>query len=176
MVRDGAPHEPQQVEHFGIPAMWRETQERRERDAARFASLDPNKCMMCWTEGPDMRSTAIDNGYAIHEVVPEVIDLYAVQQREFDRPAGFPDFRAGRPGGGYYLLICKTCRALMLSLLADWRDLTMARRPLPKGPDGEDEYLYDEERNIPVRVYGATQMMSREEWEAWRAEHQDKQA
>lgn len=128
--------------------------ERRAAGAAAFAARDQDLCMLCGAHGPDKRSLFIDCGYAVYEVVPEVLD---VQDLELKR------------GRGYYLLICKSCRASLLTKMQEWRDERVSLRDLPKDHDGELLELGDAERNIPVRVHGAIQMMTHDEWMTWRA-------
>jgi len=128
-----------------ISRLVREADERRQRDAQRFADIDHDLCMLCGAYGADKRSLFIDCFYAVHEVVPEAIDLYDVKPR-LER------------GHGYYLLICKSCRGRLLSALAAWRAECVALLGKPKDHDG---YLDDCEdgKNVPVRVNGITVMM-----------------
>lgn len=126
---------------------------RRERDAETYHALDAEECMLCNAYGADKRSLFIDCGYAIHEVVPEAPDIRALV---LDR------------GRGYYLLICKSCRGRLLGALQGWANECRSLRGLPKDHDGnlsED----DPERNIPVRINGAIRMLTRDEYEAFRA-------
>lgn len=124
---------------------------RREEGAATFAALDEDACQLCDAQGADKRSLFIDCFYAVYEVVPEAIDI---------SDAGL------ERGRGYYLRICKSCRGRLLGKLQEWRNECVSRRGLPKDHDGND--AWDEpERNIPVRVNGATQMITEHEYHAW---------
>jgi hypothetical protein len=129
-----------------------EATDRRERDTARFASLDWDECQLCLAKGPDKRTLTIDCFYAVHEAVPEVIDLYSVPNDRFQ-------------GRGYMLRICKACRGDLLAALSVWRARRVALRDMPKDSDGEPEDD-DPGRCIPVRVNGAIQMLTREEWDS----------
>jgi hypothetical protein len=80
------------------------TRTRRAADKARFEALPPDKCMACGAEGPDMRSLTISCGYALSEAVPAMIDLWEVTG----------------PPGGWYLRVCKDCRAAFMQRLAGW--------------------------------------------------------
>lgn len=131
----------------------RESQERRERDAWRFRELDQEQCLLCGAQGPDKRSLWIDCFYAVHEVVPEAIDLSGV--------GGDIKHR------GYYLLICKSCRARLLAHLEAWRTESVALRELPKDSDGDLLQADEPGRDIPVRVHGATVMMTAVEYRAY---------
>ena len=107
-----------------------ETQRRRVADAQRWAELDNDRCQLCDAYGGDKRSLFIDCLWAIHEVVPEAIDTYAV--------AVLPEGKRGQ----YYLLICKGCRAALLGHLAAWRADRIMLRGVPKSHDGD---LLDDE-------------------------------
>lgn len=122
------------------------TKQRRKEDAQRFEEHDEDLCMLCGAYGPDKRSLFISCFYAIEEVVPEAIDLAEVEGIDYP---------------GYYLLICKTCRAELLGQLEKWRKKRVARRTYPKDSDGyEDNLPYG---MIPVRVNGITVMMTQEQ-------------
>ena len=131
-----------------------ETEERRAQDAARFAAVDNDLCMCCHAYGEDKRSLWIDCLYAVHEVVPEAIDISAVEPK----PADHQD--------GYYLRICKSCRGRLLAMMGEWWQAGVdRRRNVQKAHDGRDE-INDPERNIPVRINGAIAMLTRAEWDA----------
>lgn len=136
-----------------ISEILEESNARRLADADRFASLDHDLCQLCHAYGADKRSLFISCFYAVHEVVPEAIDL-----------GGVPDEATARRG--YYLCICKSCRAALLSLLKMWRDERAARRGIPKDHDGADDG-YEADRDIPVRVNGAVVMMTDAEYAAF---------
>lgn len=135
---------------------------RREADAARYTALDSDLCMLCGAYGQDKRSLWMDCGYAIHEAVPEVIDLFAV-------PTVMKALK-----GFYYLHFCKTCRAGLLAHLRRWRDERIAARGTAMDSDGvpeEPELDADGiERNVPVRINGALTWMTAEEYWAWDAQ------
>lgn len=125
---------------------------RRARSAARFEALDPDECQLCGAHGPDKRSLFIDCGYALYEAVDEVIDI---RDLELER------------GRGYYLLLCKSCRGRLLAALERWAEECRLLRGLPKDSDGGLDEI-DPDRNIPVRVHGAIQMMTRDEYDEHR--------
>ena len=130
-----------------IRKMVNDTKRRREADAKRYAEQDTDLCMVCHAYGADKRSLHISCLYAVHEVVPEAIDLYDVP----DKP------------NTYYLRICKACRGELLRHLQQWRDERAALRDEPKDHDGrvDDD---DMGRCIPMRVNGATVLMTRDEY------------
>ena len=131
------------------------TNARRARDKERFTLLDREECMLCGAYGADKRSLYIDHGYAMHESVPEVIDLHNVDNQ--------PNM--------YYLLTCKMCRAALLQHLAQWRSERLALRDEAKNHDG---YLLEDDFGlIPVRVNGAITHMSPDEYENWKRGQDD---
>lgn len=132
--------------------------ERRLRDAERLQQLDGDLCQLCEAYGPDKRSLFLDCFYAVHEVVPEAIDLLLVEKQNDSKHAS-----------GYYLRICKSCRGRLLDLLRHWRDDCVSLRGVPKNHDGglEDER---EGANIPVRLNGRIVMMTMDEYGKWSAE------
>jgi hypothetical protein len=134
----------------GLSRMIEEGKQRQERDADAFANLDTDACMLCDAYGADKRSLFIDCFYAVYEVVPEALDIRGVEHER---------------GQGYYLLICKSCRSRLLAKLQAWGDECRALRGLPKDHDGDLEYV-NPERNIPVRVNGAIEWLTQEEWHA----------
>lgn len=127
---------------------------RREDDAQRFAQLNPDLCQLCHAYGADKRNLVIECFYAVHEVVPEAIDLAAC-------PA------ESQRGRGYFLRICKCCRGDLLRLLGLWRNERVAHRDTPKDHDGH-EVEEDLSRCIPVRMHGAQVMMTPDEYERYR--------
>lgn len=134
----------------------KEMKERRTRDTERFAQLDKDECQLCGAHGADKRSLFISCFYAVQEVIPEVIDLADVDNLN-DR--------------GYYLRICKSCRARLLAHLRQWRQECVSLRELPKDHDGyvDDDYVVRDPRaNISVRKDGAITHMTPEQWEAYR--------
>lgn len=130
-----------------------ETKAKREADADTFLLRDTDLCMLCHAYGADKRSLFIDCGYAIHEVLPEVLDIRDVEPK-LER------------GNAYYLLICKSCRGRLLTMLGQWGDDCKALRSESKDHDGYIDDYDDVERNIPLRVNGVTVMLTREEWDA----------
>jgi len=52
---------------------------RQEVDAQRFKDADMDLCMCCHAHGADKRSLWVDCLYAVHEVIPEAIDLGKVE-------------------------------------------------------------------------------------------------
>jgi hypothetical protein len=128
-----------------------ELAERRIRDARRFEEMEDDLCMLCGAEGPDKRSLWISYFYAIHEVLPEAIDLHGVADEAI----------ASR---GYVLRSCKECRGKFLSYLALWRQHCLNMRDVPKDEDGEPLGPLEPGRDIPVRVNGRTVYMTEAEW------------
>lgn len=137
----------------------RETDERRERDKARFEALDGDLCQLCYAYGCDKRSLVVDCFYAVHELVPEAIDLHLVEGRLNKR--------------GYYLRICKRCRGEFLMAMQRWARERMTHRAELKDHDGDTLDDEDEERCVPMRVAGATVMMTVEQAEAHRARQKE---
>jgi hypothetical protein len=132
---------------------------RRERDAKRYADHDHDLCMLCHAYGADKRSLFIACGYAVHEAVPEAIDLYGVEGELQNR--------------GYFLCLCKSCRGALLGHLQEWRNEQIARRNVPKDHDGRDEDAYGE-HNIPVRVNGVTVLMDEYGYAEWKRKQEAK--
>jgi hypothetical protein len=128
---------------------------RRDEDAKRYADLDHDLCMLCGAYGADKRSLFIDCFYAVNEVVPEVIDIGGVGHTAHSR--------------GFYLLICKSCRARLLGGLQGWANECRSLRDKPKDHDGHllDENELDE-RKIPVRIHGIVRMLTADEYAAFR--------
>lgn len=133
--------------------MIEESKRRREVDAQRFKDADMDLCMCCHAYGEDKRSLWVDCLYAVHEVVPEAIDLSGVEPEPKNH------------NHGYYLRICKACRGRFLTMMGEWWKAGVGRRDIPKDHDGHDEYQDDAERNIPCRINGAIVMLTREEWD-----------
>lgn len=135
------------------PPSWKKmierTQERRERDAERYEDMDGDRCQLCHAHGADKRTLLIRYFYAIHEQVPEAIDLS----------------EADHPFDGYLLRTCKACRGDLLGRLREWREERVKLREAEKDHDG---HLLQSAGNIPVRVDGRTVMMMEEEYDEWR--------
>lgn len=134
-----------------LAELFAERDEARRQGADRFHNHDTDLCMLCHAYGEDKRSLFIDCFYAVDEVVPEALDIAEVEGRQ-----------------GYYLRICKSCRAALLGRLREWRDERVARRDIPKDHDGEDED-WDAEADIPVRINGAVVMLTREQFDEYQA-------
>jgi hypothetical protein len=139
-----------------------ETQARRAADVDRYRSLDHDLCQICHAHGEDKRSLRIDCGYAVHEVVPEAIDLCGVVNEGRD----LKDYERA----GYFMNICKACRGDLLTRLGAWRTERVALRELPKDHDGHLDI--DTEGLVPVRVNGAIHWLTPDEWHARNAASQ----
>jgi hypothetical protein len=146
---------------FGIQALLDREAARRAGDAEKYEAHDEDLCMLCGAYGADKRSLRITCLYAIHEVVPEALELT-------DVPG--PD-----RWHGYYLRICKSCRGRLLDHLGAWRNECVSMREVPKNHDGAPEDT-PPGRDIPVRINGRTVMMALEEYEAWAAREQQPEA
>lgn len=121
------------------------------QDAEKFAILDKDLCMLCFAYGADKRSVRFDCGYDVKEVAPEFLDVRMVEQFKI---------------GGYYLLICKSCRGRLLRHIETWRNECVEKRDLTKDHDG---YPEDEEHEgIPVRMYGVVVMMTPEQYQEYK--------
>lgn len=130
-------------------------QEGKERQAAgkkAFEELDGDLCMICHAYGSDKRNLVVRCFYAVHEFVPETLDMRLVD---------------GFKSGDYFLRICKTCRSGFLTAMRDWRDYRVSVRHLPKGSDGEEEYDGESDM-IPVRIAGATVMITSNQYEEYK--------
>lgn len=139
------------LDHFEI--MVSEMAERIKRDAVRFAESDDDLCMCCHAYGEDKRSLWIDCFYAVDEVIPEAINISGVDPSPTNHQRG------------YYLRICKSCRARFLGMMDTWWKDGVARRDIPKDHDGDIECETDPDRNIPVRIHGAVAMLTPAEWD-----------
>lgn len=128
----------------------KERERRIVGDARRFAERDADLCQLCGARGADKRSLVLDCGYAVDEVLPEAINLHAVE----------PPMQ----GRGFYLCLCKACRGRLLSKLVKWRDECLALRGLPMDHDGNLKRTGA--RRVPVRVMGAIHWLTDEEWQA----------
>lgn len=137
---------------MSIEKLIEEQKKRTANDAKRFAELDSQVCQMCYARGEDKRSLIIDCFYAVHEVVPEAIDLAAVT----------PPMQ--QHTHGYYLRICKNCRGGLLGKLREWAEACRAMRGQPKDSDGSPK-TNDPERNIPIRENGTVVKLTRDEWD-----------
>ena len=115
---------------------------------------DQDICMLCGAHGGDKRSLWIQCMYAVDEVVPEALDM-----------SGVPDFR----DRGYYLLICKSCRAELLLYLERWRNHMISRKGMLMDHDGNLEDTRPE-ANIPMRINGAIRMLTMEEYDELKGE------
>ena len=130
---------------------------RRLRDKERFEKLDSDLCQCCHAYGEDKRSLFIDCLYSIHEVIPEAIDVQLLENM--------------RHTSGYYLRICKSCRARFLEMLHNWFLRGKQLREIEKTHDGYP-LENDPTRNIPVRINGAITMMNEEEYARYKEMNQ----
>ena len=131
----------------------REGKEREASGKQSFEELDEDLCMICHAYGPDKRNLVIRCFYAIHEFVPEALDMRLVE---------------GFTSGDYYLRVCKVCRSGFLVAMADWRDVRVALRAEPKDSDGDIGYNEYEGDMIPVRIAGATVMLTPDQYEDYK--------
>ena len=124
---------------------------KRKTDAERFKTLDQDECQLCYAHGADKRNLVIYCFYNVQEVIPEAIDLFDVPVETLSKR-------------GYYLRICKACRGRLLAKLEEWRNECISLILVPKNHDGE---LLGESPGayIPLRVYGRTRMVTKEEFE-----------
>jgi len=132
---------------FNLDRMIERKDRQREIDKNRFEELDSDLCMCCHAYGADKRSLFISCLYELKEAVPEMIDLSGVELDNFKK--------------GYYLRICKHCRAEFIDMLRTWFSEGVGRRGAPKDHDG-GELWESASKNIPVRIDGATVMMTEE--------------
>lgn len=129
----------------------KDRKERQERDKARYDDLDEQLCMICHAYGNDKRSLFVSCFYAVHETVPEAIDLSLTDQKD----------------KGYYLRICKMCRAEFLTMMGKWRTNRTAMRNIPKDHDGGIDYAVTD-KTVPVRLNGMTIMLSPDEFKRFK--------
>lgn len=139
--------------------MIRETNDRRASDARRFNDHDRDLCMLCGAYGADKRSLLIYCGYVVAEAVPEAIDIHDVEAVH------------ARHKDGYFLRICKSCRAALLGHLEQWRNERAALRDRPKDHDGHvyDAFAEYVGETIPVRIHGAVVTMTPEQFEEYKS-------
>lgn len=129
----------------------KETKQRRAVDKERFENINKDLCQICWAFGADKRSLFIDCWYVLSEAVEEIIDIH---------DCGLDSHKEG-----WYLRVCKTCRAQFIGMLRQWAVEGRERRALSKNHDGCVEG--DMDRNIPVQIDGARVMMNAEEYEEY---------
>ena len=72
----------------------------------------------------------------------------------------------GKHTNGYFLRICKHCRAELLGALQAWRKSMLARRFVEKDADGDDAEQ-DEDHIYPARMNGTTVYMTLEQLVAY---------
>jgi len=132
----------------------------KEEDRIRHKEHDGDLCMACHSYGADKRSLMVTCFYDIKELVPEFINLSGCHEE--DNPLR----------RFHYMRICKTCRGRFLKMLKEWFRYCTNFRDTPKNHDGCVEE-FDEERNIPVRINGATVMMDEEEFKQYNKEKQN---
>ena len=131
----------------------REGKEREVAGKQAFEELDEELCMICHAYGPDKRSLVIRCFYGIHEFVPEALDMELVD---------------GFKSGDYFLRICKVCRSGFLVAMEDWRNVRVSLRGEPKDSDGGIGYDEYEGSMIPVRIAGATVMITPDQYEEYK--------
>lgn len=121
------------------------SEKRRADGKLRWESQDYDECMLCDAHGADKRSLFMSCFYDLQEAIPEFLDLSGI------------DGEIGKRG--WYLRICKSCRARLLGHIRAWGNECKALRDIPKDHDG---YLVGDwiEGKIPVRVDGATTYMT----------------
>lgn len=134
-----------------IQKMLDRVEQQRQHDKQRFEESDDDLCMLCHAYGADKRNLLISCFYDVSEVVPEAISLHYVEAYAHTK-------------GGWYLRICKSCRARLLGMLAEWRAACIDMRDVPKDSDGDP---MDAMGTIPVRINGAVVMMSDEQYEEY---------
>lgn len=131
-----------------------ENDARRATDAERFHALDPDLCQLCHAHGEDKRSLRLSCLYAVHEVVPEAIDMHGIDESR-----------------DYYLRICKSCRGRFLTMLQEWRAERVALRDEPKDHDGHIS-VANSDRCVPVREHGVIRWFTEEEFEQFQRHHE----
>lgn len=125
--------------------------DRNAADAQRFKNLDEDTCMLCGCVGPDKRTLQVECFYQISEVAPDFICLAEVEGK--------------MKGDGYLLRICKECRGKFLAHVKDWTEECKAKRG--KAMDANGVLEPSNEADIPVRVNGAIQWMTLEQYETF---------
>jgi hypothetical protein len=133
----------------GLRRMIDQNDARRERDKERYEALTDDECQLCGAAGPDKRTLRVECFYAVHEAVPEAIDMHAVDGSR-----------------SYLLRVCKACRGRFLGMMADWRSACLAMRSVPKDSDGCEEWPDGDERCTPVRENGAIKTLTLDGWKA----------
>lgn len=131
----------------------RESKEREAAGKQAYEESDEALCMICHAYGPDKRSLVVRCFYAIDEFVPEALDMRLVD---------------GFKSGDYYLRLCKICRSGFLVAMEDWRNVRIALRGEPKDSDGGIGYDEYEGSMIPVRIAGATVMLTPDQYEEYK--------
>lgn len=143
------------------------SKKRRERDAKLYAESDSDLCMLCHAYGADKRTWWVSCFYAIHEVVPEALDTFAVPEEQ-------------KKHSGYFLWLCKSCRGRFLDMLGKWRSSCVALRDETKDHDGyicyEDDDMPYNPANIPVRINGRIVMLDANSYEVWKQSQAEQEA
>ena len=98
------------------------TKKRRQRDKGLFESLDPDACQICGAHGADKRSLFVDCLLELSEAIPEALDI---------REVGIDSHKSG-----YYLRICKSCRASFIRHMQAWRSERVTLRTCVLDHDG----------------------------------------
>lgn len=112
-----------------------------------------DECPICGEsdEMQDARTLRLAYGYKLDEASVKLQHHFYREHSDADANE-FPDLRPF-----YSIRTCKSCRADFMGLLRSWCAGQIAA--------GRQEYNFD--RNIPVRVDGATVWMTRPEWNAY---------
>lgn len=132
-----------------------EITQRNLEDAQAFKDHDQDLCMLCHAYGADKRSLFVSCLYDVREVVPEFLNLSKVEDETLrDR--------------GFYLRICKVCRSRLLAALSSWANESREIRDVAKDHDGYRLDGWDEDATIPVRINGATVMLTEEQYAQYR--------
>jgi hypothetical protein len=155
----------------------------KTKDQERYDALNGDRCQICYARGADKRNLVVECFYAVNEVVPEAIDLSFKDERgyflricktcrgEFLRhmKAWADDRRKLRCVEKDHdgAVLENVQPGLSNSMRCDDPTITMS------GPE-YDAYLGvkrpDPAADIPVRVFGATRMVTREEWDQMQLE------
>ena len=130
-----------------------DTEKRRAFNKQVFEDQDSDLCVLCHAYGPDKRGLVVRCFYAIHEFIPEVLDVSNVE---------------GFQKNDYYLRVCKVCRSGFLVAMEAWRNERVALQGEPKDSDGGIGYDEYEGGMIPVRIAGATVMLTPNQYEEYK--------
>jgi hypothetical protein len=126
----------------------------RAADIKEFEERDENLCMICYAYGNDKRNFVLRCFYNVKELIPEALDLFGLEEGHAWQ-------------GSYYLRVCKSCRGSLLVALKSAADQRRPLRTQSKDHDGDID-SYGSEQCIPVRMAGATVMLTEEQYEAYK--------